>query len=1785
MAKEKVTQRLAEAPHPAQVVAEESPNRIRDHLNRTAQFNPVLSLKALAIQVTQEYEDRFLVELVQNAYDAQPPGSRDGEVHVLFVEESEESAVLYVANTGRPFTRADFSALTNIAQSSKSPGEGIGNKGIGFRSVLQVCEGPEVFSSDPADPDPHGFNGYCFGFADDHAVRALTPTDEAYDEVKAAFPRHLLPVPARPDDPRLRSLREKGMATVVRLPLIGVGAVSAARMQVLQLCEERPPIALFLDRLCRIGVEVVNVAGEKRTAILTRFVEPIELTADGLQFDWVRTAGEKFLTIRRTLSAAAVRDAVEASIALNQLDTSWRRWNSDVDVALALRCAPHEPGEEFQTYTYLPMRTGTPLPAHVHAPFHTKMARLVLNENSAFNAFLIDSLARLAADAILRLVDETNPAVDGLTRRLAVADLLCWDSSHVERLCSAIEDAGSSIDDAALVPARRGSLTAWAPLNAVRRWQASDNRVLTTQALTEVALLIDSDLGEVRIARLAVLADELGLASLDPSDDELATWVEAVAATLGTDLRKWNRFYEEVSHAFEGRRVHALRGRRILIDDSAELRRAGPWETSGTKPEPTMFFPPQNLARDDDADDDSALARLETVPKNLRRAFGFLHAEIPLRVRSGSTFSQTPARALLQQAGLVENFELSTILDHLRRLLQNSSSETTYRQALKWVFDQERSSRAEIAGLARYRLRVPTAAGTWIEADTAVFSPEWQTPRSDVLSRLIERARGSSDWVEMLAQRLVLGPDSWPFAIGNRDRFRDFLKRCGVQDGLHPAPLRSTTPVRMHGNRFHPLNIAIRYALPEAEEWISMVTSSGVGWVAEHPETDYTATSPLWVVPGQEALAHFDSSTRALFARAIIDSLLDWPAESFAYTFERKAPHHARKPDPRSWPSPARCLLERASWFPMADANRRDDIYFTRLADGWTFDEQLTDQAPPFARLAPAAHRRRISNDPELLRRLEALGLRVWNHPASAEARLVELAQLVESGDIETPEAARLKRATREAWSHLAAASISPINLKCPLVVTRGSNLSHAPRTTDHPETVYVVDQVDGFVARVLSATNLPVLVGEPADGARIATLLTDRSDLAVSRTSSVRAEVSLDGREVRPGPATGLQVLDQFDHWFGRLALAVLSVRQTALRSITDRVIREAETKLRRLRIVTGNEIGVLVDGQRVQSNARLEECVHLDDAEYPLIVLRSSELEIPSWKATIAIADDLAELLGHDQLAAELRSAAHALQADLGEWREPTSEELARALRESADSVEEVLRSLRSSTEHVKTLITPFVAVYSDLPTAMRFEESRVRDFDELSAATEKAVGAERASFLLSEASNSESIEELWRRTSSDLGTLNVALRALGRPLLHFLEAHALATRQYVDAHRAEILTDVRGRFHAVFTVGGDLRQYAAFRDLRLISPDPTWLEHCSEPTPEMLSSHVAAWLNGLGPVADFQVDLLEVDTVRQGNLGHVDQWLPSIESTIRAWANHTAAAIPNAWNETHGIRDSLNSTGCLDFELLDIKALLTWLSRLGHWPEGMPESLDRTQLGLTADDFSAAAARRDDVARDRRRLRTELTFGDRTYDVSTDELLLLVNEVEGAISDGLASTPPKPLTLASLPTSRSRQRDTEPNGLGSPIHQRKPSADQATAIGLLGEAIAYKWLQRNFPETNPDSWVSGNRQRRLGGPEGDDHLGYDFRVMHAGQVLFFEVKATTSDAFEFDIGESEVRAARAARKGTYKIIFIRSILDSASQELLLLSNPFEPSSAGQFRQINQGMRLRFRPAPDAS
>jgi hypothetical protein len=134
------------------------------HENKKTIMN---SLKTLSSQIYSA-TTRILFEIIQNADDclfvndscSEKSGPR--EIRELYLECSDDALVAFHNEKG--FQPKDLYAMCQVGESSKAPGSGkIGRKGIGFKSVFQICDRPVVLSPPFQfcfDTERHGVFGY-----------------------------------------------------------------------------------------------------------------------------------------------------------------------------------------------------------------------------------------------------------------------------------------------------------------------------------------------------------------------------------------------------------------------------------------------------------------------------------------------------------------------------------------------------------------------------------------------------------------------------------------------------------------------------------------------------------------------------------------------------------------------------------------------------------------------------------------------------------------------------------------------------------------------------------------------------------------------------------------------------------------------------------------------------------------------------------------------------------------------------------------------------------------------------------------------------------------------------------------------------------------------------------------------------------------------------------------------------------------------------------------------------------------------------------------------------------------------------------------------------------------------------------------------------------------------------------------------------------------------------------------------------------------------------------------
>lgn len=268
------------------------------------------TIASLGGQVAEAYRGRCVLELLQNAHDALLETSGGDPRLITFSLETAPNPVLLVANSGRAFERRDFKGLCQLGQSPKDPNKSVGNKGLGFRSVLEVASGPEIWSTSATndgtafvfrfDPAIRGEVAAAMAELNDKGLATRSPFDpsmplvdwtedqlERYrdrlsrehvdgpDEARRFLSPYDIPLPIDGRCAVVDDLVGAGHVTVIRLPLDGGrgGSVEEATASLKAQLEGLLELSktLFLPRL---KVLVVDVDGER--TVVTRMVDSDE---------------------------------------------------------------------------------------------------------------------------------------------------------------------------------------------------------------------------------------------------------------------------------------------------------------------------------------------------------------------------------------------------------------------------------------------------------------------------------------------------------------------------------------------------------------------------------------------------------------------------------------------------------------------------------------------------------------------------------------------------------------------------------------------------------------------------------------------------------------------------------------------------------------------------------------------------------------------------------------------------------------------------------------------------------------------------------------------------------------------------------------------------------------------------------------------------------------------------------------------------------------------------------------------------------------------------------------------------------------------------------------------------------------------------------------------------------------------------------------------------------------------------------------------------------------------
>ena len=1786
---------------------------------------------SLSANIASEYRDRFLIELIQNAYDAHPVGTRNGRIEITLYIRGGETGTLFVANEGHPFAEKNVKDLCNIGLSQKPLGESIGNKGLGFRSIVQITDTPRIYSHRIHACSESNFSGFCFRFAGPSDYVALIDEPRHLHLACRDLPVFHIPIWLDEQSDVVRTFAADGFSSVIELPLRDAAAGASVRRQIQELRDQTVPMLLFLDRVSWLSVRIVGETGHTETELkFTRSEKTYDAAGMKLAHVELGDAGV-FLVARRGVAEAKMKNSITAAIARKELNKHWERWEGDGDVAVAVRldAVVHSP----RLYTFLPMgeQAAAPFSGHLHGSFFPSSNRKHLNARNQLNALLLAEATALTAHAIHYLITDPSGRIANWLNReeraTATVDLLCWTevgsletdedlAAEVAQTLTELFDV-DSFDEVPLVPCllpgANDEVLTWQSPARVRRWPEG-TEVFSANVAAQFAQDIDiRPIWHILGHRLGTVDQYLSRHATSypgaPLGDERAHLVSLVAKKLCSRRRlpkdKWLRYFAELPD-FMGQDGEHLAGLPVLLGNDEELHAAMSTASSSGAGTPksrrrraaamAVFSPPD--PRRVDTEDDLEFE----PPKKLSRRFAFLSTALPWHSELGAT------RSYLEQHKLVEEFDREAILAHLSRTLQHERNKDVLRGGLRWAFQLWRQPRArgrDFRMQQQHRFRVPTLDGAYIAASEAIFSVGWPTETAgEQVQAFLDAAPSGLTDLEQLKNRRLAAPDHPVFRGRWIEDWVQFLSELGVSTGPKPE-LRAAESKNFDAHRISDFSFLQDYGIPPgfAELWRGDIADQDRDLLHLPSSTTYVINGELPWYPGQADVETFSSTCKALYATLIFG----WLSAASDLPGDIEVHHHfARWADRRDWPSPIKAFLRSARWFPIEDPGQSgSEPVGVRPSEVWMNDSGA-ERFVRFLRRPPHPLRRYLERASErLVLNLRAYaGLRVFNDPATLPEQLDFLARQYVSEDFDKFFERHLINLYNRTWLLLSNLlsdgdqEIDPNIAPEKILIRKGQMiqlLSMCDRDDAEGEIVYVCDTGREGDTSLLEASGRAYFELKEGDPQRIGKLFEALYGERIRRLSRVPYELLADGNDIEGGDLTPiLEICPQLRPMLAIAMEALNGLDAQRLPSDRSTVL----TRLERLKVKKAGKLSFTIDGIDISAGQDTNAFHFRLNSGEPVIVVSSSGEW--SWDLLDRCMPAIGEAVGYRSLVPHLRLLVAPLRhgPPLVETQSQSFQDLERFagyLQLSDTAMTAARATLSVGLERQAPWIRAILHLVAGNQAVEMFDRESadaLKDAGVLEGVLSKVF--EDASFTAGEfvslCRTALGAEDFREGLGLDYAGFNASLSALGLEPETHPDLHRSRLENFIREKEVDITDCLRASCAPQLDKMQPAEGYATLRGaFRCLVPDPAWLLLFKEPPEDVLEKLANVWLeeHGAPPLGSGIEDLDPLAEVRRHNRRLIQDFAQQAVPVVRAWSakNQPEQPTPSFATEDGAdwLRHRLDDVGVLDFRILDEFAVMRWLQVLEIWPANMNLSIDLRELGLSEDDLAAESVRAREASEARKREARSVPFNGRFLDPKEVDLLALSEELHSGLS-------PKLLGRSLGATSEladAQPRDTSsPRGAGgrSAKGGRSRAPEEKTElIGRLGELTVYHWLRRILPKQDIDAaWLSGNATPIIG-HQGNDGLGYDFEVSYRNQLWQIEVKASLEDPQSFEMGETEIAAARVAanpRSGVqYKISYVSHVSDLSETKIEMIPNPMSEEGARVLELRGEGIRYAFR------
>ncbi len=233
-----------------------------DHLRMVSDYNGEKGLSKV-------YNGRQLFELIQNADDA--------NADRILIELSEVNNTLTIANTGNAFSKEGFSSLMLANLSSKTKEQYIGNKGLGFRSVINWSDRIVITGNglDVEFSEAIAKSVFEELFSEEKRGEILKNRNLSPDAVPAAF----LAIP------KIRVNKTNDWATQITLSY-KPEFLDDIRKQLSSLQESNTEILLFLNHISEVKIKTSDSEN-----LISRTIIGNKITIEGKEWEVHESSG------------------------------------------------------------------------------------------------------------------------------------------------------------------------------------------------------------------------------------------------------------------------------------------------------------------------------------------------------------------------------------------------------------------------------------------------------------------------------------------------------------------------------------------------------------------------------------------------------------------------------------------------------------------------------------------------------------------------------------------------------------------------------------------------------------------------------------------------------------------------------------------------------------------------------------------------------------------------------------------------------------------------------------------------------------------------------------------------------------------------------------------------------------------------------------------------------------------------------------------------------------------------------------------------------------------------------------------------------------------------------------------------------------------------------------------------------------------------------------------------------------------------------------------------------